>query len=88
MRLSAISLVIAIIMSCLGIARDAAAQPWPEPIQKLMARPDQRIDFLQVKLAVDKVIDPTSNSDAVEKEVEGFVGKIRTMLPPGMCQLF
>jgi hypothetical protein len=65
------------------LAGKGHAQPLPDDrgIRKILLLPEEKIDLLDLKLAVDKAIDPSTDVDATRKQVEGMVSDIRRNLP-------
>jgi regulator of sirC expression with transglutaminase-like and TPR domain len=65
------------------IAAKAHAEPLPDDrrIWTMLLLPEEKIDLLDLKLAVDKAIDPSTDVDATRKQVEAMVSDIRRNLP-------
>jgi regulator of sirC expression with transglutaminase-like and TPR domain len=65
------------------LAGRAHAQPVPDDrgIRKMLLLPEEKIDLLDLKLSVDKAIDPSTDVDATRKQVEAMVADIQRNLP-------
>jgi regulator of sirC expression with transglutaminase-like and TPR domain len=50
-------------------------------VRKLLAQSEGKIDFLELKLAVDKIIDPSIDEDATRKRFNVMVSDIQKSLP-------
>ncbi len=52
-----------------------------QQLSKLLEQPENQIDFAKSKLAIDKMIDPSIDSEATLKQLDSIVITIKSMLP-------
>lgn len=71
------------------LAGRANAQPFPDDsgVRKMLLMPAEKIDLLEVKLAVDKVIDPSIDVAAIRKQFEIMVSDIKRNQRPNMTSI-
>jgi regulator of sirC expression with transglutaminase-like and TPR domain len=71
------------------LAARANAQPLPDDrgIRKMLQLPADKIDLLELKLAVDKVIDPSIDVAATRKQFESMVSDIRRNQPSNLTSI-
>jgi regulator of sirC expression with transglutaminase-like and TPR domain len=56
-------------------------------VRAILEKRDQDIDLVQVKLAIDQMIDPTINVDANRKKIADMIAEIQALLPANASQL-
>lgn len=54
-----------------------------EPLRAQFALPDQRINYLDAKLAVDRLIDPSTDEAAVRRDIDRWEQAVRGNFPAG-----
>ncbi|MDH5824285.1 transglutaminase family protein [Luteimonas sp. RD2P54] len=53
------------------------------PLRAQFALPDDRVDFAEVKLVVDRLIDPATDTVSVRRELDRWEGVVRSQVPAG-----
>lgn len=70
------------VLACLGAASGLAAKREPPEVLKLRAvlsLPDSKIDYGSVKLAIDKMVDPSADLDRAERQIGALFREATTL---------
>ena len=53
-----------------------------QTVRAVLAAPEDAVDYARAKLALDKIVDPATDVEAVLHQVDSMVADIRLMTPP------
>ncbi|MFA0925030.1 hypothetical protein [Xanthomonas fragariae] len=61
----------------------SSSAPWETTLRLLLLQPEGSIDLANAKVAIDRMIDPSIDSDATLREVDQWAAKARARFPVG-----
>lgn len=83
-------LIVALLCGFLVLAPASAVVPATTPLEPLKAvleRPNEQIDLLEAKLAIDRLIAPETDTAAARLQIDALVASVRARTPAGASNL-
>ncbi|ODS64550.1 MAG: hypothetical protein ABS41_02335 [Arenimonas sp. SCN 70-307] len=83
-------LIVAALACLLALPPASASNPGSarlDPIASILERPDGQIDLLEAKLAIDRLISPEIDAEAVRLQIDALVTSVKGRIPAGASNL-